>query len=84
MPRRHWIFFVPLFFVGLSNCDNPRKGINKKVLLAADRKAPLGWVYLDIYEDSTFEFILTGLRDRAVYPGTVSLRHDTLLFKYSD
>jgi hypothetical protein len=52
--------------------------------LLADRKAPLGWVYLKIYEDSSFEFILTGLRDEEVYPGIVSLRHDTLFFKYND
>lgn len=52
--------------------------------LTADREAPLGWVYLKTYPDSTFEFILTGLRDRDVYSGTYKLNQDTILFTYTD
>jgi len=36
----------------------------KKAVLVADREAPLGWAYLKIYEDKSFEFISKGLRDQ--------------------
>lgn len=51
----------------------------------ADREAPLGWVYLRIYKDKTFEFESRGLERRGdIYGGTVELKNDTLYFKYSD
>ena len=57
----------------------------KETLLLADREAPLGWVFLRIYKDKTFEFESRGLERRGdIYSGTVDLRNDTLYFKYSD
>jgi len=56
----------------------------KSVLLKADREAPLGWVYLTIYQDSTFEFTLTGVRIRTVFDGKVEIRNDSLFFAYTD
>jgi hypothetical protein len=50
----------------------------------ANREAPLGWVYLKLYSDSSFEFISSGLRDSDVYPGAFKINHDTIFFKYSD
>ena len=50
----------------------------------ADREAPLGWVYLRIYEDSTFEFESRGLRTGTIYPGTIDLKNDTIIFYYAD
>ena len=56
----------------------------KQPVLLADREAPLGWVHLKLYSDSSFEFISSGLRDSDIYPGTFTLHRDTLVFKYSD
>ena len=56
----------------------------KQPILLASREAPLGWVYLKLYSDSSFEFISSGLRDSDIYPGTFKINHDTIFFKYSD
>lgn len=56
----------------------------KTILLSADREAPMGWVSLKIYEDETFEFISSGMRDDVIYPGTVTISNDTLYFEYYD
>ena len=57
----------------------------KTPILKADREAPLGWVYLTIYQDSTFEFTLTGIRGVGdVYKGKVEIVKDSLFFAYSD
>ena len=56
----------------------------KSVLLKADREAPLGWVYLTIYQDSTFKFTSAGLRDKTVFDGKVEIRNDSLFFAYTD
>jgi hypothetical protein len=58
--------------------------MEKTPILLADREAPLGWVYLRIYEDSTFEFISAGLRRKTVYPGKVIIKNDSLFFHYLD
>jgi len=50
----------------------------------ADREAPLGWVYLRVYKDKTFEFESKGLERKDVYVGTFEFKRDTLYFKYSD
>ncbi|MDN5216904.1 hypothetical protein QQ020_32840 [Fulvivirgaceae bacterium BMA12] len=57
----------------------------KETLLLADREAPLGWVYLRIYKDKTFEFESRGLERRGnIYSGTMDLKNDTIYFNYSD
>jgi hypothetical protein len=38
------------------SCSTKNRENKKELLLQADREAPLGWVYLRIYKDSTFEF----------------------------
>ena len=50
----------------------------------ADREAPLGWVYLRIYDDSTFQFESRGLRQGDIYSGKVKITADTLFFNYID
>jgi hypothetical protein len=57
---------------------------DKKIILAADREAPLGWIYLNIYSDSSFEFISTGLRSQSIYSGTIKITKDTFHFNYTD
>lgn len=66
--------------------DNSKNKIEKVPILLADREAPMGWVYLKIYEDSTFQFTLTGLRKNLAkdYSGKVIIRGDSLFFTYTD
>jgi hypothetical protein len=55
----------------------------KKEILLADREAPLGWIYLKMYDDKSFEFISSGLiRGDDKYPGTYELKNDTVYFTY--
>ena len=69
----------------LSQCKNNNEQLKKKPILLADREAPLGWVYLRIYADSTFEFESRGLeRQGDIYPGQVKITADTLFFNYTD
>ncbi|PWN72253.1 hypothetical protein C1631_006540 [Chryseobacterium phosphatilyticum] len=56
---------------------------DKKEVLLADREAPLGWIYLKMYDDKSFEFISQGMmRDKDIYKGSYELSNDTLYFKY--
>jgi hypothetical protein len=78
MPPLKFIFVILLFW----SCSS--KQSKKQSILIASREAPLGWVYLKLYSDSSFEFISSGLRDSDVYPGTFKIKHHTIFFKYSD
>lgn len=60
------------------------KRSDKDTILLADREAPLGWIYLKMYNDNTFEFISKGFIFDDVYPGTYELSHDTIYFEYSE
>ena len=77
------IIFTLLIFIGSSSTDN-KKVEKPEPNLLADREAPLGWVYLRTYPDSSFEFIITGLRDRTIYAGQYSIKTDTIFFDYTD
>jgi hypothetical protein len=69
----------------ITSCNTSSRTKEKPTLLKADREAPLGWVYLTIYQDSTFEFKLTGIRGVGdVYKGKVEIGKDSLFFAYSD
>lgn len=58
---------------------------NKETILLADREAPLGWVYLRVYKDKTFEFESRGLERKGdIYAGHLELKNDTIYFHYSD
>ena len=58
--------------------------VEKPPIFYAEREAPIGLVTLKAYRDSSFEFIYSGLGDQEVYPGTYSIRNDTMSFHYSD
>jgi len=74
------IIILTLIFT-LTCCNRTEE---KETLLLADREAPLGWVYLRIYKDKTFEFESRGLERKGdVYTGTVELKNDTLYFNHS-
>jgi hypothetical protein len=80
------ILAIALLTCLLSSCGeiNKRVGESKEPILLADREAPLGWVYLRIFKDSTFEFENRGLRTVTVYSGKVKITPDTLYFEYLD
>jgi hypothetical protein len=84
------VFKVSLVFLTLltiTSCSLTRKAdISKPTILKAYREAPLGYVNLIIFQDSTFEFVLSGIRskDKTIYPGKVKIANDTLFFAYSD
>ncbi len=80
------ILAITILIFILSSCweRNKRDYENKEPILLADREAPLGWVYLRIYKDSTFEFENRGLRFGTIYLGKVKITADTLYFEYTD
>lgn len=74
------IFLYFCLILIILSCKDERKEV-----LQADREAPLGWIYLKIYNDKSFEFISKGImRDNDVYKGNYELKNDTLYFKYND
>ena len=76
--------FAIIGLIVLSLIPN-RKKEEKQALLLAGREAPLGWLYLKIYNDNTFEFESRGLERKGdIYNGTVSISNDTLYFSYKD
>jgi len=78
---KHAIIILTLILT-LTSCNRTEK---KETLLLADREAPLGWVYLRVYKNKTFEFESRGLERRGdIYAGTLELKNDTIYFKYSD
>jgi hypothetical protein len=73
---------IIILILTLTACNRTEK---KETILLADREAPLGWVYLRVYKDKTFEFESRGLERKGdVYAGIVELKNDTIYFKYSD
>ncbi len=77
-------FLIIVIFLSFCGCDNVKIIQDKHPLLLADREAPLGWVYLKIYKDKSFEFISAGLRDKTIYSGTYKLNNYTIYFNYKD
>ena len=73
---------VVLFLILFASCGAEK--IEKKPIFYAEREAPIGLVTLKAYPDSSFEFTYSALRDQEVYPGTYSIRNDTISFIYSD
>ena len=56
----------------------------KEIILKADREAQLGWVYLEIYKDTSFKFTSTGLIKPTHFLGQASISNDTIYFDYID
>jgi hypothetical protein len=77
-----------IFLFALLVCCNDRTQESvdsRSPILLADREAPLGWVYLRIYDDSTFEFESRGLERRGkIYSGEIGMSADTIFFHYKD
>lgn len=80
------IYITIVLLIVLSCQRTSNKKNEKKEILNASREAPLGWVYLTIYEDSTFGFDLTGIRsnNNKTFHGKVRIESDSLFFEYKD
>jgi len=76
------ILLIPFLFSCGQTCE--RANETKETILLADREAPIGWVYLRIFKDSTFEFETRGFRTCNIYSGTAKIIQDTIYFNYSD
>lgn len=68
----------------LISCNSKTRIEERKPILVADREAPLGRIYLRIYQDSTFEFESAGLRTKSIYAGKAEIGSDTIRFNYQD
>jgi hypothetical protein len=77
------ILFSLVMFTLLNACRQTIK-IEKKPLLLADREASIGWVILNIFADSTFQYTSGGARNITDYTGYVQIQNDTLYFQYKD
>jgi len=84
MKKAIYAIIVSLIIVSCQRVQNSK--IERNEVLEAGREAPLGWVYLTVFKDSTFQFVLTGIRsnDRVVFPGKVRIVEDSLFFTYTD
>ncbi|MGD1890210.1 MAG: hypothetical protein ACFB15_06385 [Cyclobacteriaceae bacterium] len=76
-----------LIFIVLLICTScaskvKEKDENRIPVLRADREAPIGWVYLDLYQDNSFD-LKFGRRDKPK-TGTYTLSNDTIYFQYDD
>lgn len=85
MVKSFFIFISIITCLLFSQCNDAALEKKKAPILLADREAPLGWMYLRIYEDSTFEFESRGLERKGdIYSGFVIVKSDTLIFIYKD
>ncbi|RIJ47129.1 hypothetical protein D1614_15320 [Maribellus luteus] len=74
-----------LLIVGLlSSCNNQKTSDKENPILVAQREAPIGWIWLNLYPDSTFEYISGGVRNKRIYTGNFKMNADTILFDYKD
>ncbi len=78
---------IQIVFIGIISLFiscNKRQNL-EKFLLLADREVPLGWVYLRMNKDKTFEYEARGLsRKGDIYSGTFEIKNDTIYFNYSN
>lgn len=84
LDAKRILLCVSVFFALFSCTSEKKEVVEKSILLSGRRKAPLGWVYLTVYEDSSFQFALTGLRGGKIYNGTAAFKSDTIFFEYED
>lgn len=85
MNRIVQIAIIALIFTSCSfDSKQKEEKDDRVIILSADREAPLGWVYLRIYQDSTFEFESAGLRKGEIYKGKAQITEDLIYFNYID
>ena len=78
---------IPKLIIGLLiivSCSTKKKEEKKEILLLANREAPLGWLHLRVYKDSTFEFESSGLRTSTKYKGKALIDKYQIQFNFFD
>lgn len=81
---RHIILLSLTILFACESAENKENTDDKKSILQASREAPLGWLYFELYSDSTFMATSAGLRDADKFLGTYKLHFDTLFLTYKD
>jgi hypothetical protein len=84
LTTRHIIFLSLTILFACKSSENNENPDDKELILHASREAPLGWLYFELYSDSTFMVTNAGLRDADKYHGTYQLHFDTLFLTYQD
>jgi hypothetical protein len=84
LTTRHIILLSLTILFACRSTETSENLDDKKAILHASREAPLGWLYFELYSDSTFMATSTGLRDGDNYYGTFQLHFDTLFLTYND
>jgi hypothetical protein len=69
----------------LGSCQNTPQPQPKEIIFKADRESAMGWVYIIIYKDSTFKYVLATMRSDAQqsFSGNVAIHNDSLYFHYT-
>jgi hypothetical protein len=78
------LLIFSIIVITFISCNSDNEIETKTPILIADREAPLGWIYLRIYDDSTFEFESRNLRTSDFYIGKAKITEDTIYFRYTD
>jgi hypothetical protein len=81
---RHIILLSLTILFACKSTETSENREDKKTILHASREAPLGWLYFELYSDSSFKATSAGLRDADKYHGTYQLHFDTLFLTYKD
>ncbi len=68
--------------ITLASCSG--KPDMENIILYADREAPLGWIHLTIYKDSTFEYQSRGIGTSKIWKGKAQIKKDSIQFEYQD
>ena len=84
LTTRHIILLSLTILFACKSTETSENLDDKKTILHASREAPLGWLYFELYSDSTFRATSAGLRDGDNYYGTFQLHFDTLFLTYKD
>ena len=75
---------IPLIIIALLILSCRNKNKRTDFILYADREAPIGWIYLKVYKDSTFDFISKSFPTSKIHSGILSIKNDTLNFNFYD
>lgn len=51
-------------------------------ILYAEYEAPLGYIHLTIFKDSTFEYLSRGIWTHSVWNGKAIINKDSIFFEY--
>jgi hypothetical protein len=61
-----------------------KRDLIKDGILMAEREAPIGFNYLRVFKDSTFEFEYRSFPNSKFHRGKIKIVNDTIFFLYND